>query len=865
MIDTRSSLRAVAGLLACLGAVIVVTAIGFLALRQLWLGQVINRDHFDPWLVAVCLLPAAAAHMAAYMMEERGPHMWILWGPGLALYALRPWRMEDGWEALWVFDDAVDWIRSLIFDYQYTNDFTFNAATGFLIMVLATFFVAVRFMLALFKWLERAGRGVTGTDTRGTRERPGLTKSAWASQRDVRKRFHHPGGIVIGEHTDPLRDSPNFDPNVPRSWGRQGKGHLITLDPAVGNGHVIVFAASGGYKTAGLVIPNILNYAGPLVVFDPKGDLYARTRKDRAELGYKSVLIDADSGFDPFKMIAPLAPLAPSVYLRMAKTLMPLGQWRSDNSEYFHEMAVNLFAALTAHFVKERSPNVAMDISRFINRSRNTVIAEAIDYASEHDMAFVRDELLGMAALEERTWPGVIKGMSNKLALFRFPDVAQFGHSTKSPTEHLAALDPDTDIFINLPASAAMDFSSFPRLLLGGMMVVAELLEQPDRPRARRLFLIDEARVLEGMTELLHIRDAGRSIGMHLMLIYQSLGQLEKAWGGAAGADAWLDSCEARIISALGSRRNASDLSEMLGRHTLRIMTADASSSRDLWSPMRGSTSESEREQLREVPLMTAAEIGQLPAHGQVIMTRRSAPILASKAVYFTRRDMADRVQTPEAVADELAAVKRRNEVLKKISDEQTRSRRTDDTRANQSHKNTASHDVGSPTKAQQSGSSERPQRPDTSETTDLRFRSARPKSEDRETEAEAKSARSTRARAPKDQDHRNMASECDEHANANPMARMRQPAEKTLQADLFDAVQSESASTVTNWSDADDQELRAHVEKAEGTETIAKLMGRAPKEINERLAVLFGPKPEPQDTDSSAEDPTDPEPRLPL
>ena len=44
------------------------------------------------------------------------------------------------------------------------------------------------------------------------------------------------------------------------------------------------------------------------------------------------------------------------------------------------------------------------------------------------------------------------------------------------------------------------------------MFVVSELLEQPDRPRARRLFLIDEARVLGGMDVLNNVRDAGRSI-----------------------------------------------------------------------------------------------------------------------------------------------------------------------------------------------------------------------------------------------------------------------------------------------------------------------------------------------------------------
>ena len=85
-------------------------------------------------------------------------------------------------------------------------------------------------------------------------------------------------------------------------------------EPADGNGHVLVLAASAGYKTSGIVIPNILHYDGPLVVFDPKGELYARTKDARRAMGYSAVVIDAQNGFDPFKMIAPLAAQVPSVF-----------------------------------------------------------------------------------------------------------------------------------------------------------------------------------------------------------------------------------------------------------------------------------------------------------------------------------------------------------------------------------------------------------------------------------------------------------------------------------------------------------------------------------------------------------------------
>ncbi len=484
-----------------------------------------------------------------------------------------------------------------------------------------------------------------------------------------RARFGHPGGIVLGEYTDPLKDTPGFDPGKPRTWaGRQGRGHLIAMNPADGNGHVLVLAASAGYKTSGIVIPNILHYEGPIVVFDPKGDLYARTRKARRDMGYNAVVIDADSGFDPFRMLAPLAGQAPSVYHTMAKTLMPLAGRASDISEYFHEMSVSLFAALTAHFVQENSDNIARDISIFINRDRETVINEAAMIAQEYNMPFITDEMAGLASLDARTFPGVVKGISNKLAFVRYPDIASYGQSGKSPQEHLRALNPLTDIYINIPGLAARDFASFPRLLIGGMLVVSELMEQPDRPRARRLFLIDEARVLGGMDVLVNVRDAGRSIGMHLMLIYQNLGQVVEAWGGQSGADAWLDSCEARVVSAVGSSRTAADISAMLGKRTIRVVTEGSSSNSPVMTPMGGSVGTTELEQLRDIPLLTQAALGQLPGHGSVIFTRRSKPILATKAIWFTRADMKDRVRRAEDIEDELTVTRRRQAVMDNIA-----------------------------------------------------------------------------------------------------------------------------------------------------------------------------------------------------
>ena len=644
-------------------------AAGLLMSSHLYFSGVINRLGVEIGWTLIAIIPTAIASIVIFARGHRaGYWFWIL-APGLAIWVMRPFgSFDQGWQLHWAlkFIKAyAEQIWPVIWHGKTMTPPAIAFFAGGLVMATAGASISGMTIRQLKKDMRRAGRSV-GKGPGGSTGRDGLPQHSFASARQVRDNFSHPGGIVLGEQTDPLRDSRKFNPAKPRTWRRQGRGRLITMDPADGNGHVLVLAASAGYKTSGIVISNILHYDGPLVVFDPKGDLYERTREAREKMGYDAVTIDASNGFDPFKMIAPLAKQVPSVYHTMAKQLMPIGSRSSDISEYFHEMSVSLFAALTAHFVKEDEDSIARAISIFINRPRETVINEATDIARRSDLPFVADELQGLSAIDERTWPGVMKGITNKLSFIQYPDIAQYATSAQSPEDHLAALGPKTDIFISIPSLSAQHFSPFPRLLIGAMFVASELLEQPDRPRARRLFLIDEARVLGGMDVLNNVRDAGRSIGMHLMLIYQSLGQLQEAWGNA-GADAWLDSCEARVLSAVGSSRTAADISAMLGQRNIRVTTEGSSSQHQVMSPMGGSVSSSESEQLREIPLMAQAALGQLPAHGCIILNRRIPPILATKAMYFTRKDMRDRVKSPESVSARLDVTRRREAVMQAI------------------------------------------------------------------------------------------------------------------------------------------------------------------------------------------------------
>ncbi len=503
----------------------------------------------------------------------------------------------------------------------------------------------------------KALRGLSrNTRTSGSHKGINLPKEYWAAPADVKKHFSAAGGIVLGELTHPLHDTPDFDERLPKTWGRQGKGALITMSPKTGNGHVLMCAESAGFKTSGIVIPNILTYRGPVVVLDPKGDLYARTAPARRKMGFNPIKVSARDGLDPFRILAPLIKNQPSVFLSLAKTIIPAGAGATENSNHWRDRSVGLLAALLCHYISGNCTNVPLAITSFLSLSKEAAVKEASKIAKKSKQDFVRNQLSRLQAQDDKSYVSLIEGITNKFSFGEFEDIRNFVVDPKGSEKHKIALKPDTDIYINIPSSVLMDFAPMIRLLLASMLTAARLTEQPENPRARRLFILDEAKGLGNMDILELVRDEGRAIGLHLMMMYQSWGQMVKIWGHG-GADAWVDSTSVRIFSAAQSAARARELSNILGKHTVSVKTQSDTTSNAKYQLFSGQTSAGQSEQIREIPLLTQTEISQLPLHSSLIFTRKTKPILASKAIYFTRKDMNKRVREVDAVRDELDLV----------------------------------------------------------------------------------------------------------------------------------------------------------------------------------------------------------------
>ena len=225
------------------------------------------------WLEAVVLfgLPVACVPVFALQASSKWRHHW--WAGLFALAAcwflLSPYVTANGrWIVGFPARSLAAEIELLVYGHYAWIPYRGAWAVTAAVAAVAAVSVLTWYAMVALQWIGdlAAARAPAAPVNK-------LADAKWASRGEVRRRFSTEGGIVLGETTAP-RTSDEFDPDDPASWGRQGRGNLITLDPSKGNAHSLIFSGSGSYKTAGIAIPNALTYAGPLVIVDPKGEIY---------------------------------------------------------------------------------------------------------------------------------------------------------------------------------------------------------------------------------------------------------------------------------------------------------------------------------------------------------------------------------------------------------------------------------------------------------------------------------------------------------------------------------------------------------------------------------------------------------------
>jgi type IV secretion system protein VirD4 len=306
-----------------------------------------------------------------------------------------------------------------------------------------------------------------------------------------------------------------------------------------------------------------------MVIFDPKGDLFAIAKKLRKAAGRMIRLAPFNGGkdsFNPCSEIPADSPLLVDSARAMVEALV--ARQGTEPDQYWNDSAVESILAILV-FVLVRLKDH--------ERNLNSVAEIASDPDSILEVSARLKELGGVyerfgnklrrwfdgAGMPTKEGTGVLNTMSRHLAFLDSPMVAN--SLCKSTFDVLELLEPGNTFFLQVPGDQLEAQRGYIRLIISTLIRVIGSSGHEDKSEV--LFLLDEASALGGLTALKEALVRGRSSGIRCLLAYQSLSQMEAAFKDEKTLIP--DNCSTQIwLLPPGSYETAERISKMCGEYT---------------------------------------------------------------------------------------------------------------------------------------------------------------------------------------------------------------------------------------------------------------------------------------------------------
>ncbi|MDX0116019.1 Ti-type conjugative transfer system protein TraG [Sinorhizobium meliloti] len=500
-----------------------------------------------------------------------------------------------------------------------------GAVVGFMAVA-----VSARISTVVPEPVKRAKRGTFGD-------------ADWLPMSAAGKLFPPDGEIVVGERyrvdKDIVHELP-FDPDDPATWGKGGKAPLLTYSQDFDSTHMLFFAGSGGYKTTSNVVPTALRYTGPLICLDPSTEVAPMVLEHRTRvLGREVMVLDPTNpimGFNVLDGIEHSRQKEEDIVGIAHMLLSESVRFESSSGAYFQNQAHNLLTGLLAHVML--SPEYAgrrnlRSLRQIVSEPEPSVLAMLREIQEHSQSAFIRETLGVFTNMTEQTFSGVYSTASKDTQWLSLDSYAALvcGNAFRS-TDIVTG---KKDVFLNIPASILRSYPGIGRVIIGSL--INAMIQADGSFKRRALFMLDEVDLLGYMRLLEEARDRGRKYGISMMLLYQSLGQLERHFG-RDGTVSWIDGCAFASYAAVKALDTARNISAQCGEMTVEVK----GSSRNIgWDTKNSASRKSENVNYQRRPLIMPHEITQsMRKDEQIIIVQGHSPIRCGRAIYFRRKDM---------------------------------------------------------------------------------------------------------------------------------------------------------------------------------------------------------------------------------
>lgn len=412
-------------------------------------------------------------------------------------------------------------------------------------------------------------------------------------------------------------------------------GLEVGIDPDTGQlirvaleSNALTVAPPRAGKTAGQIIPNLLaadadSWIGPIVVIDPKGDVFAATSKRRLQLGRKVVRFDLRRAVKRGHQWNPLAGVAlddTERLIAMARVLVVEG---GTQNAYFSDRAVDLLAGTMAAELLDaygsgRQPTM-QNVAQLLSKPDDLL---AIAQTGESQ---ILRSLCGDLRLDERSRDQLIS--TAKTSVSWLHDERFGGITARSTFSMEDVVRGKIDLFIIVSPASIKLLAPLLRLMLADLM--ARALTDRRAGDDRLLILIDEAAALGKFSELEQAVALLPGLGVSFWTFWQSMSQLKNY----ETSQIFIDTAELLIVSDFSSfGKDAEDFSRALGNYTAFVEGTSAQQS--------ASGKSSSKNQVKQaVPLMTAEALRNLRSDEMIVLLNSKRysrrPLRLRKIKYF--------------------------------------------------------------------------------------------------------------------------------------------------------------------------------------------------------------------------------------
>lgn len=443
----------------------------------------------------------------------------------------------------------------------------------------------------------------------------------WQTAREIRKGgFYEPPGraFLLGKLGSPRSRKPFLT----------GETHP----------HCLMVAPTGAGKGVGFVIPNLLMFAGSVIVLDIKGENYAKTARHRANrLKDKVLRFDPldDEGrthrFNPLQAVAELdGPVARFTALaRMAELFI---HDQAGGKQDWIDGAKRLFIAGCLLTIERREATLGAVLRLFQmpDGQKETLSA----YAGEVRDAQAGGIFLEYAGMPERTLGSYISILTNAGGLGLWSNPAVDHATSKSDWAFEAFRVSGHALYLCSTTTDLKALAPLMRLLLGQAIATLQARQPgPDEPLPV-MFMIDEFDQLGRMEIFVESMKTLRAFGGRVMIVTQSVPGLAAIYGenqrlsieAAAGV---------KLYITPQDPKTARELSQAIGNATRLRRSVSRKERSGFMARSNVSLSEEAR------PLLTEQDARRLDPETIIILPAGQHPIKARRIKYFEDRRLA--------------------------------------------------------------------------------------------------------------------------------------------------------------------------------------------------------------------------------